>query len=131
MLSSGELLSSRLVTSIRKPKIAKPHTFQQFATIQLDINAIRAGRISPKDHETLIKALQTISELVPHAKVTLNDLFLNDADQQTKELSKEFVKATKQKLVIERNKYLKKIKTKYGTESYKNVKWKLWKQWLI
>lgn len=118
-LSAGEHLSLRLISSIRNPKDDTPNPFQQFAVIQLDLNAVRAGLIDQDEYETLVQALQTIADRVTHAKVIQNDLIEKDDAARTPELTREMAKVTYRAFVDERDKFLNRVKVKHGTEYFK------------
>lgn len=119
-LSAGENLSLRLITSIRNPKDDTPNPFQQFAIIQLDMNAVRAGLIDQDEYETLVQALQTIADRVPYVKVIQNDLIEKDDAARTTELSREIKKVTYKAFVVERDKFLNRIRVQHGTDYFKN-----------
>jgi hypothetical protein len=118
-LTAGETLSLRLITSIRKPKDETPNPFQQFATIQLDMNAVRAGLIDQDEYETLVQAIQMIADRVPYVKVTVNDLIEKNDEKRTTELEREITKVTHKAFMVERDKFLNRIKVKHGTEYWK------------
>ena len=115
-MTAGETLSLRLITSIRKPKDDTPNPFQQFATIQLDMNAVRAGLIDQDEYETLVQALQSIADRVPYVKVTVNDLFEKNDEKRTTELAREISKVTHKAFMVERDKFLNRIKVKHGSD---------------
>ena len=118
-LTAGERLSLRLITSIRKPKDEAPNPFQQFAVIQLDMNAVRTGLIDQDEYETLVQAIQMIADRVPYVKVIQNDLIEKDDAKRTTELSREITKVTHKAFMVERDKFLNRIKVKYGSDYWK------------
>lgn len=118
-LTAGDCLSLRLIASIRKPKDDAPNPFQQFAVIQLDMNAVRAGQIDQDDYETLVQALQTIADRVTYAKVTINDVIEKDDEKRTTELVREMSKVTHKAFMVERDKFLDRIKVNHGTKYWK------------
>lgn len=115
-LTAGETLSLRLITSIRKPQDEAPNPFQQFAVIQLDMNAVRAGLIDQDEYETLVQAIQMIADRVPYVKVTVNDLIEKNDEKRTTELACEITKVTHKAFMVERDKFLNRIKVKYGSD---------------
>lgn len=118
-LTDGERLTTGLVASIRNPKDDEPNPFQQFAVIQLDMNAVRAGLIDQDEYETLVQAIQMIADRVPYVKVIQNDLIEKDGAKRTTELTREMNKVTHKAFIVERDKFLNRIKAKHGTEYFK------------
>jgi hypothetical protein len=118
-LTAGDRLSLRLITSIRKPKDDTPNPFQQFAMIQLDMNAVRAGLIDQDEYETLVHAIQMIADRVPYVKVTINDVIEKDGEKRTTELAREMSKVTHKAFMVERDKFLDRIKMTRGTKYWK------------
>jgi hypothetical protein len=118
-LGAGDRLSLRLINSIRKPKNETSNPFQQFAMIQLDMNAVRAGLIDQDEYETLVHAIQMIADRVPYVKVTINDVIEKDDEKRTTELAREVAKVTHKAFMVERDKFLDRIKMKHGTEYWK------------
>lgn len=115
-LLSGESLTSRLVTSIRKPKPTEITTLRQFVTIQLDINAIRTGMIDAEDYEQLICTLQSIAEKFPFIKITMNDLMTADSNKRQEEFMDEIAHVMKKEFNEERKKYLNRVKVNHGNK---------------
>jgi hypothetical protein len=122
-LESGETLTSKLITSIRKPKIEQePAKMQGLATIQMDINAIRSGLLDQDDYEELISTLEELATRIPFIKITMNDILSKDIENRYKELDREFDRIVRRVFTDERKKYLNRIAMKSSTDYMKTRK---------
>lgn len=120
-LEKGVELTSKLVASIRKPKKDQDSVqLQNFASIQLDLNAIRAGVMDQEDYEEMINTLQTLAERIPFIKITMNDILTKDIEKQQKEMHREYDRLVRRAFSDERQKHFNRIKLQYGADYLKS-----------
>lgn len=122
-LQAGERLTSRLVTSIRKPKVQKKsNQMHTLATVQMDINAIRTGIADQEDYEALMGSLQDLANRIPFVKLIINDLLSNDILKREKEVQREYDAVARKVLTKERKRFLDRLKPRYSLEQFKKRK---------
>lgn len=112
-LQNGENLTSKLIASIRNPKKNEDKDktqMQNFASIQMDINAIRSEVADQADYEYLLSTLQELSQRVPYIKIKVNDLLTKDIEKHSKEMYREYERVVRKAFIDERTRYLNRVK---------------------
>lgn len=116
-LLNGENLTSKIINNIRNPKKDEEKDkvqMQNFASIQMDINAIRSQVADQEDYEYLLSTLHALSQRVPYIKIEVNDLLTKDLEKHSKETDREYERVVRKAFIDERTRYLNRIKRKCG-----------------
>jgi hypothetical protein len=122
-LEIGETLTSKLVNSIRKPKAEQNlANLQSLASIQIDINAIRAGLFEHEDYEELIVTLENLASRIPYIKIMMNDVLSQDIKKQEKEVLYHFDRIVRRNFSEVRTKYLNRLSRKINDRDMKELK---------